>query len=242
MCVYGTTGNSPEQPNKQSVPFISQGISGSTVKLIAVLSMLVDHLAASGVVRLLYDSDELYRLCRAVGRMAFPIFCFLLVEGHIHTKNQKRYLGRLFLFAILSEIPFDLAFYRRLCYLSGQNVYFTLFLGMLTLCGVEWIGKSGNRQWIWVPMAAGMVTATLLHTDYGGFGVALILIFYWFREIPWQRNLISGCACIGSPAALAALVPIQLYNGRRGVSWKYLFYLFYPLHLLFLCLIRELIS
>ncbi|MDE6851687.1 MAG: conjugal transfer protein TraX [Lachnospiraceae bacterium] len=239
MCIYGITGNSPE--SKQSVPWISRGISGSTVKFIAMVSMLVDHLAASGVVRMLYDSDGLYRLCRAVGRMAFPLFCFLLVEGHIHTKNQKRYLGRLFLFALLSEIPFDLAFYRRLCYLAGQNVYFTLFLGMLTLCGVERIRKSDNRQWIWVPMAAGMVTASLLHTDYGGFGVALILIFYWFREVPWKRNLVSGCACIGSPAAWAALIPMQLYNGDRGVSWKYLFYLFYPLHLLLLCLIREMI-
>lgn len=241
MCIYGATGNSQKQPSKQWISFISRGISGSTVKLIAILSMLVDHLAASGVIRLLYDSDGLYRLCRAVGRMAFPIFCFLLVEGHIHTRNQRRYLGRLFLFALLSEIPFDLAFYGKLCHLPGQNVFFTLFLGMLTLCAVEKVQSNGNRQWIWMPMAAGMLTASLLHTDYGGFGVALILIFYWFREVPWKRNLISGCACIGSPAALAALIPIQLYNGKRGVSWKYFFYLFYPLHLLLLCLIRELI-
>lgn len=241
MCIYGTTGNSQKQPSKQTVPFISRGISGSTIKLIAILSMLVDHLAASGVVRLLYDSDGLYRLCRAVGRMAFPIFCFLLVEGHVHTKNQKRYLGRLLLFALLSEIPFDLAFYGKLCHLPGQNVFFTLFLGMLTLCGVEKIRSSGNWQWIWVPMVMGMVVASLLHTDYGGFGVALILIFYWFQEVPWQRNLLSACACIWEPTAIAALIPIQLYNGERGVSWKYLFYLFYPLHLLLLCLIREMI-
>lgn len=216
-------------------------ISGSTVKMIAMLSMLVDHLAASGVLRLLYDNDGLYRLCRAVGRMAFPIFCFLLVEGHIYTSNRKRYLGRLFLFACLSEIPFDLAFFGRICFLPAQNVFFTLFLGLLTICGIDFIRQHGYKQWAWIPILAGMLLAVLLQTDYDAFGVGLIVIYYWFREIPWQRNLVSACACIWEPTAIAALIPIQLYNGERGVSWKYLFYLFYPLHLLLLCLIREMI-
>lgn len=217
-------------------------ISGSTVKMIAMISMLVDHLAASGVVRLLYGSDELYRLCRAVGRVAFPLFCFLLVEGHIYTSDRKRYLGRLFLFACLSEIPFDLAFFGRLCYLSAQNVFFTLFLGLLTICGIDLFRQSSYKRWAWTPILVGMIIARLLRTDYDAFGVGLIVIYYWFREIPWQRNLISACACIWEPAAIAALIPIQLYNGKRGVSWKYLFYLFYPLHLLLLYLIREMIQ
>lgn len=241
MRINTTTGNSRGSSAKQIVPLMSRGISGSTVKLIAVLSMLVDHLAASGVLRLLYDSNDLYRLCRAFGRIAFPLFCFLLVEGHSYTSNRKRYLGRLFLFACISELPFDLAFFGRLCYLSAQNVFFTLFLGLLTLYGIDFLRKNSYRQWVWIPILLGMVASELLQTDYGAFGVGLIVIYYWFRGMPWQRNLVSACACIWEPAAIAAVVPIQLYNGERGISWKYLFYLFYPLHLIVLFLIREII-
>lgn len=218
-----------------------RGLSSSSVKFIALTTMLIDHLAATGVLRILYPDDRLYSLCRMIGRIAFPLFCFLLVEGHVHTSNRKRYLSRLLLFAFLSEIPFDLAFFRRVCYLWYQNVFFTLFLGLLTLSVVEKIRQSRYRYWVWIPMLAGIILAELLHTDYSGFGVALILIFYWFRETPWKRNLVSGCACITEVTAIAALLPIQLYNGKRGVSCKYLFYLFYPLHLLLLCLIREMI-
>lgn len=236
-----TTGDRGEGL-QQKRPFRLRGCSSSTVKMIALASMLVDHLAASGVLRCLYPSDTLYSVCRMAGRIAFPLFCFLLVEGHAHTTNQKRYLGRLLLFAFLSEIPFDLAFFGRICYLSGQNVFFTLFLGLLTLAGVERLRQSRYQSWTWTVMLAGMLLAEVMHTDYGAFGVVLILIYYWFRGRPWQRNLVSACACIIEPAAIAAVVPIQLYNGERGMSLKYFFYVFYPLHLSVLYLVREMIS
>lgn len=216
-------------------------MSGSTLKLIALGSMLVDHLAASKVLEKLCRSAALYEFCRAVGRIAFPLFCFLLVEGFVYTRNRKAYLARLFLFALLSEIPFDLAFFGTPCHLTAQNVFFTLFLGFLTLCGVEKLRERGHVRWVWIPMLSGILAASLLQTDYGGFGVILILIFYWFREKPWQRNLISGCACLGEPAAIVSLLPIQFYNGTRGISLKYIFYLFYPLHLLLFVVIRGLL-
>lgn len=215
------------------------GMSGSTLKLIALASMLVDHLAASGVLSKMYDSELLYEFCRTVGRIAFPLFCFLLVEGFVNTRNRKAYLIRLFLFALLSEVPFDLAFFGTPFFLGDQNVFFTLFLGFLALCGVEECRNRGRALWVWVPMLSGVFAAWLLHTDYSGFGVILILIFYWFRDVPWQRNLISGCSCLGEPAAILSLIPIQFYNGKRGIQLKYVFYLFYPLHLLLFVLIRE---
>lgn len=216
------------------------GMSGSTLKLIALGSMLVDHLAASGVLLKIYDSDRLYEFCRSVGRIAFPLFCFLLVEGFVYTRNRKAYLIRLFLFALLSEVPFDLAFFGTPFLFSYQNVFFTLFLGFLTLCGVEELRNREHTAWVWVPILSGIILAFLLQTDYSGFGVILILIFYWFREAPLWRNLISGCVCLGEPAAILSLIPIQLYNGKRGIPLKYVFYLFYPLHLLLFALIREL--
>ncbi len=214
-------------------------MSGSTLKLIALGSMFVDHLAASGVLLKMCGSEPLYEFCRAVGRVAFPLFCFLLVEGFVYTKNRKAYLIRLFLFALLSEIPFDLAFFGTPFLLSYQNVFFTLFLGFLTLCGVEELRNREHIAWVWVPMLSGIIVAFLLHTDYSGFGIILILIFYWFREAPLRRNLIAGCACLGEPTAILSLLPIQLYNGKRGIPLKYVFYLFYPLHLLLFVLIRE---
>lgn len=85
--------------------------SGSTLKIIAMLSMLIDHIAA-----VLVDSrayPELYGAMREIGRLAFPVFCFLIVEGYFNTKNVKKYVGRLLIFGVISEIPFDLAIFGR---------------------------------------------------------------------------------------------------------------------------------
>lgn len=214
-------------------------LSGSTIKLIAILSMFVDHLGASGVVSILSDNIWVYEICRLIGRIAFPLFCFLLVEGFVHTGNRKAYLGRLFLFALLSEIPFDLAFYNRWFYIESQNVFFTLFLGLLTLHCIDAAVQANHKARVWIPMVLGGIAAWGLRTDYSYFGVWLIVVFYWFRGIPWRRNVVAGCSCLWEPAAILALIPIQLYNGRRGINLKYLFYWFYPVHLLCLWYLRE---
>ena len=92
-----------------------------TLKMIAIISMLTDHVGC------ILFPDEL--IFRAIGRIAFPIFCFLVVEGFFHTRNTWNYLMRLCIFAILSEIPFDLAFFGKVFYLQKQNVFMTLALG-----------------------------------------------------------------------------------------------------------------
>ena len=122
--------------NDSLIPPRYRILSGSVLKLIAVFSMLVDHTAAA----LLYSPSlpplfqigshpiTLYSLMRGFGRLAFPLYCFLLVEGFSHTKNALRYGKRLLFFALISEIPWNLAFHNSLFY-RKQNVYFTLFLG-----------------------------------------------------------------------------------------------------------------
>lgn len=141
--------------NAASGPDLKKGLSGSTIKLIAIIAMLIDHTAATILERmmmragyalatlnnslmstwiakhpLLYFS---YMVMRLIGRFGFPIFCFLLVEGFLHTHNRVKYALRLFLFALISEIPFDLAFRGKWFYTKYQNVFFTLFIGLITM-------------------------------------------------------------------------------------------------------------
>ncbi len=133
-----------------------KGISGSTLKMIAIVTMVIDHIGAAVLARLLMvnglgeldqtNTDAImqwlsangalygtYTVMRMIGRVAFPIFCFLLVEGFLHTHDVKKYAMRLGLFALLSEIPFDLAFSSKILEFNYQNVFFTLFIGLLTM-------------------------------------------------------------------------------------------------------------
>ena len=102
-----------------------QGISGYWLKLIAVISMLIDHTSAV-ILEQIPGLEAPAFFMRIIGRAAFPIYCFLLVEGFYHTRSRAKYAGRLFLFALISEVPFDLAFSRRMWDFSSNNVFFTL--------------------------------------------------------------------------------------------------------------------
>lgn len=225
------------------------GISGSGLKLIALLSMLIDHIGAAVLFPLIFESTyfqthrtfmgahseqllQIYRVMRMIGRLAFPIYCFLLIEGYFHTKSRKKLLFRLFLFALISEIPFDLASNRAWFVPESQNVFFTLGLGFLGVWGYDRLAKANPRNllrfvFLFLPMGA----AHLLSTDYGWFGVACIFLFYFFYAKPLQRNLALVISFAWEITAPLALIPIQLYNGKRGWKMKYAFYLFYPLHL-----------
>ena len=137
------------QNNTLSRPGFS--LSGTALKRIACLSMLVDHLGASLLENGLFRCSAidprlvgLDQLLRLVGRLAFPIYCFLLVEGFVHTHNVKGYLGRLVLFGLLSEVPFDLAFFRTPFYPGAQNVYWTLALGVLAMAGLKRFEKENG--------------------------------------------------------------------------------------------------
>lgn len=126
------------------------GISGSTLKIIAIVTMLIDHTGATvlrailnqpNIMDNLFNRDvwvSIYSASRSIGRLAFPIFCFLLVEGFVHTRNVYKYAGRMFLFALISEIPFDIALKGNLYFPQKQNVYFTLLIGLLVLIGISW--------------------------------------------------------------------------------------------------------
>lgn len=215
-------------------------LSGSTLKIIAMISMLIDHTAA--FLLRPYINDDIYGLLREIGRIAFPIFCFLIVEGYFHTRSVKKYLIRLLLFGLASEIPFDLAS-RGLpgTAFGHQNVFFTLFLGLL----VVWIiDRHKNKLIVQVPaIIAGCFLAHVFNVDYDMFGIIQILVFYDYRYMKYYR--ISGIIMLnilmGQPAGALALLFTENYNGKKGINIKYFVYLFYMLHLMALYIIRRFI-
>ena len=216
-------------------------IDGFGLKLIAIITMLIDHTGA-----VLFPQ---YLFLRIIGRLAFPIFCFLIVEGFQHTKNIKVYLSRLFLFALISEIPFDLAFNSSIDFLHDTNVFFTLGFGLLVIYSVDSIKKITDNKYgklfIYIPtIAISYYLAYYLQTDYSIGGVTLILIIYLFKNRSLPRFVIATVSLylfFGFIEALGAIsfLPIQLYNNKRGPKIKYLFYLFYPCHLLLLWYISK---
>ena len=209
-----------------------RGLSAFDLKCIAVAAMLIDHVGAN------FFPAHLWM--RYVGRLSFPIYCFLIAEGYIHTRDVKKYMGRLFVVALLSEVPFDLLWYGKAFYVWHQNVFFTLMLGLLCIYGFD------HYRTLWLRAVILTATGFFMHfvvrSDYGVAGVIMIFAFYVFRTKILGRFLsvsavnillFGGVQC----AAVLAFVPIQLYGGRKGPSAKYFFYLVYPLHLLLLYLI-----
>lgn len=224
-------------------------ISGSILKVIALVSMLVDHLAAfawnrlsafnAPIVELGGVSLSICNLCRLFGRVAFPVFCFLLVEGYMHTHDRKAYGLNLAVFALISELPWDLASSGAL-EAERQNVMFTLLLGFLGLLSLD--SLRGWKQWMC--LAGLMLLSVILRSDYGAKGFVLILLIYACKQaLPVQA---LSCALLLPDGWMAALsyVPISMYNGKRGFiqgrTLKYLFYAFYPVHLFLIWLLTRL--
>lgn len=209
-------------------------MSGFQLKLLAMLTMLIDH---TGMVLF----PELTWM-RVVGRLAFPLYCFLLAEGAVHTRDIKRYLGRLLVFAVLSEIPYDLACSKVWFDPWGQNVFFTLFFGLAACAALQQLQEKPVPVLLLV--GALLLAAELLFFDYGGFGVVLVMVFNLcranraggalaFTALNTGFSLLNGMQL--QLAAPAAAVPMLLYNGKKGRAVnKWIFYGFYPVHLLLL--------
>lgn len=208
---------------------LNYGISSFVLKKIAITSMLIDHVGAVFFPQ--------YIVFRIIGRLAFPIFCFLLMQGYFHTKNIYKYGFRLFIFSLISEIPFDLAFNNSIFYKESQNVFFTLLIGLIVIYFCEKQKSMVSKLMI---CAIGMVVAIFLNTDYSLYGILLIFIFYIFRKNKIYYSfgtIIANIMAIGNIQMFSvfSLIPILLYNGKKGFgSLKYIFYIFYPLHLLIL--------
>lgn len=306
---------------------MKKGVPGSTIKLVALISMFIDHLGAcvigdylvsSGAEDMINTTDLtewfpqyggiaiVYVLMRLIGRLAFPLFIFLLVEGFEHTHSKAKYALRLFLFALISEIPFNIAVENNLTDISYQNVFFTLFLGFLFLCWADLVTRNtvgalpgmfgliasclgggfmvtemlikyyGNamgdstaftigcvilftlillgaqlrvgktkgfdRMWSLSLQLTGLIffmcAAEVLVTDYSALGVLAIAAAYAFRNNK-KSEILMTCLTLTvfNPVEIfsfADLLLVAKYNGERGLKLKYVFYFFYPVHLLLL--------
>ena len=236
-------------------------INGNVLKIIACITMLIDHIGAAIIIPvnqagLIPDHETfekiktIYKACRWIGRSAFPIFCFLLVEGFIHTKSRLRYALSLLCFALLSELPYDYAFDTG----SDQcNVMWTLFIAFITLWGTDFIKKFVEEHKLptvayymfsGILMIPAILLAEYIHCDYRGYGIALVIIFYFLRPFDLV-NLIAGFLFISlmpnEAHAFPAFILMAFYSGLQGRklgNLKYIFYAYYPVHLTVLYLIR----
>lgn len=234
------------------------GINANQLRGLAMFLMLLDHLWATLVPGNFWMTY--------LGRLAFPIFAFQISEGFFHSADRKRYAKRLFLFALLSEIPFDLIYGGTVFYPFHQNVMFTLLLGLLVCCAID--RARGERTAKAVLRGALSVAGILLLSligmvDYGWKGVMTVVAFYLLRGFPfaWLAQIAAlvllnivlfkgqtipllGRDFPTQGFAVLSLLPIWLYNGRRGGGGKalqYAFYAFYPVHMLVLYLLFSLL-
>lgn len=225
----------------------SRGLRQEDLKLIACLTMLIDHIGAVFVPG--------YAL-RIIGRIAFPVYCFLLAEGIHYTRRPAAYFLRLLMGAVLAELPFDLLFYGRFTW-QHQSVMVTLLLGFAAGICMKQTANLWLKALIAVPFA---VAAEWLSTDYGGMGVLTVALFCLTRGLPGKtllQTLGLMLICYFMPSgklrigewlvsiqmfAVGAMVPIALYSGRKASASKLVqvgFYLFYPVHLTVLLILRS---
>lgn len=224
-------------------------LSNFDLKLIAIITMTIDHI---GVVFGTVFSNFL----RAVGRLSFPIFAFLLIEGYVHTKSFGKYFLRLLILAIISEVIYDYVFFDSFIYMGANNIFFTLALGLLTLFLLDKSKGMIKRYFkdsidlvIILPITYLLIIVIMgligefLNFSYGMLGILIISFFYLFKENFPLTILSVGLSTLilGETMqyfSLFSLILIYFYNKKLGKKCKMFFYLYYPLHILVLELIK----
>ena len=224
-----------------------QILDGTALKIIAMISMVLDHVGDMffpGVMWL-----------RMAGRLSMPVFSFCIAEGFAHTRDRKKYLCRMGIFALISEIAFDLAFEGKVGF-AHQNIMLTFFLSIAALMLFDRIrgGKEADRVCVGrtalgvLAVAAVAGVSLLLRADYTVFAVVAVFLFYVLRRYhPLLRSgvgvaFLALTRTVGYYCATGlSVIPLALYNGKRGRGLKWLFYGFYPGHLLLLAAIKAIL-
>ena len=228
-------------------------LSNFDLKLIAIITMTIDHI---GVV----FGTPFYNLLRAVGRLSFPIFAFLLTEGYVHTKSFSKYFLRLLVLALISEVIYDYVFFGSFIYIGANNIFFTLALGLLTLFLLDKSKGLINRYFkdkvdlvIILPITYLLIIVIMglmgefLNFSYGMLGILVISFFYLFKDnFPLVVISVSLSTLILGEGmqyfSLFSLILIYFYNQKLGKKSKLFFYLYYPLHILVLGFIKMLMG
>lgn len=244
-------------------------ITGTGIKALAAATMLIDHIGAGLLLYWLRQQttytgqiaqlETLYWTMRRIGRMAFPLYCYMLVEGYLHTKDLKKYVLRILAMGLISEVPFDLALKWKPVDWAHNNVMWELSLGLTVLLLMDTvlykledvISDYQVRRMLRVAvMLLGMLIGHLTRFDYSAGGIACISVMYFLYGDTKEQRLMSYAAGVLMLAlmcgeievfAFAMLIPIYFYEGHRGRDSKALrvfFYTFYPIHLIAIYLVR----
>ena len=222
-------------PETAIVPKTALNEDTGFLKIVAVVTMLVDHIGA-----VFFPGVMIWRL---IGRIAFPIFAYCLVVGCLHTRDMRKHLLRLLVFAVISQPAYILNFYGRIEYWHNLNIMFTLFFGAGAVYGLMDLRR---RWWMLIPVIAACVFLAL---EYGTYGVVLIAAFYVFRNRRWMSAVVItailavrffseplitvGAAAFGIQGFAVLAMPFIYANTDLKLKInKYFFYAFYPAHLL----------
>ena len=231
---------------KEKKTYKFQILDQTWLKLIAMISMVFDHVGD------MFFPEALWP--RMIGRLAMPLFAFCISEGYIHTRDRNKYMIRLGIFALISEIPFDLAFDGRIG-LGHQNIMLTFFMSVIALrifdlIRGEWDETTGKYSTgktilgclVIIAMAA---LALVVKADYTVFAVISVFLFYVFKDSSSIIRSGIGVAFLALTRTMGyycttglSFIPLAMYNGKKGKGLKWLFYAFYPGHLLVLYLIK----
>lgn len=227
-------------------------MSAFDIKIIAIIAMVIDHVGLAFFPNLL--------IFRAIGRLAFPLFAWLIANGAYHTKDIKKYLERLFIFALISQIPYMLFVNSIGVDRISLNIFFTLFLGLLVIAIYK---MTNNKILLAASLIISAVFAQIIRADFGLVGVLSVFFFFiYFKDFPKlfisqfmiftvlnsiilyaQRGNSIPDLLIVQPVTLLSLIFVYQYNNKKGyASLKYLFYLIYPVHLLIIYLIINFIK
>ena len=221
--------------------------TSASLHIIAMILMLCDHLWGT----IVPGND--WMTC--IGRISFPMFAFTIVEGYFHTSNLKNYVKRLLIFALISEIPFNLAMGSSIFYPIHQNVLWSF---LISIGLIHWNEKAKATGKKWKQVAFGCVTIILGYilglltmVDFYHAGILMVLVFYFFRQKKWW-SYVGQVVCLWyinaellggygyeiqlfgetyflqrQTFAMLALIPIWLYRGRQGYHSKLFKYICY---------------
>ena len=226
-----------------------QFLSGARLKAIAMISMLLDHVNKGLIYPNLVSGEDtlatVSNLFDIIGRIAFPLFCFLLVEGYFKTRSRKKYLMNLLIFGVISEVPFDMFTTASFFNMNWNNVMFTLALVLITIWCIDVLKEKMQKLpkvlWYlvsWLIILIMCIASMYLSLDYEHHAILIGYFFYLFHDVPLLAIPFGYASMFTQPWALLGFGLTLTYNGERGRQNKMLNYWFYPAHLLILGILR----
>ena len=235
-------------------------LSCNALKVIACIFMVIDHIGygilhnymiahAMDIMPEQYKQlNQIYETMRGVGRLAFPIFTFFIVEGFLRTRSVKKYAVRLLIFGIISEIPFDLGLFGKVFNWEHQNIMITFFLAILMLSLLKWLSQNVlglSKPIEYMTLGCTVIAfsdiAYLIKADYSWKCMLLSAVLYFTREMPSFRLLAGAAASCWEKFAPISFVLLHFYDPTVKPKHKYAFYLFYPLNFIVIYLIARMI-